>query len=172
MPVPAGAVESGVVYIAPVEPYGAVVQVFLDIDGVLLGLDRERPQRLALADHALDFLSFLLARATVHWLSPGHREAKAAVDHLLVHTRQSERERLLTLAPRVRMASWRTLRTEALPSDGRFLWLDDAPSPDELAALRQRGGSIAGSGSTPAKSSTTGSSPRPSPHQPHTRAVR
>lgn len=115
-----------------------LVQVFLDIDGVLLGLDRERPQRLALADHALDFLTFLLARATVHWLSPGHREAKAAVDHLLAHTRQSDRERLLALAPRVRMASWRTLRTEALPSDGRFLWLDDAPSPDELAALRQR----------------------------------
>jgi len=114
------------------------VQVYLDIDGVLLGLDPTRPQRLALAPHALDFLAFLLARTTVHWLSPLHHDAKAALDHLVTHTQQSDRERLLTLAPRVRMANWRTLRTEALHADGRFVWLDDAPSPEELASLRQR----------------------------------
>lgn len=114
------------------------VQVYLDIDGVLLGLDPMRPQRLALAPHALDFLAFLLTRASVHWLSPLHHDAKAALDHLVAHSKQSERERLLTLAPRVRMANWHNLRTEALPADGKFVWLDDGPSPEELAALRQR----------------------------------
>lgn len=115
------------------------MQVFLDIDGVMLGLDRQRPQRLALADHALDFLAFLLPRATVHWLSPGHRDAKATLDHLVAHTKQSDRERLLTLAPRVRTANWHSLRTEALPADGKFVWLDDGPSPEELSVLRQQG---------------------------------
>lgn len=116
------------------------MKVFLDIDGVLLGIDRDRPQRLLLADHALDFLAFLLESAEVYWLAPQCRgDARTAVDHLVRHTRASERERLLTLAGKVLPTNYRGLRTEALPADGRWLWLDDAPEPGELAMLRGRG---------------------------------
>ncbi len=116
------------------------MKVFLDVDGVLLGIDRDRPQRLRLADHALDFLAFVLARAEVYWLAPQCRgDAAAVVDHLVRHTLASDRERLLTLAPRVLATTHRGLRTEALPADGRFVWLDDAPEPGELAVLRGRG---------------------------------
>jgi len=116
------------------------VQVFLDVDGVLLGLDRERPSRLALADHAIDFLAFLLARAKVSWLSPHCRgDARPLVEHLVRHSKAADRERLLTLVGKVQATDWRTLRTDALPLDGRFVWLDDAPEQGELAMLRGRG---------------------------------
>lgn len=116
------------------------MRVFLDVDGVLLGTDRDKPHRLLLADHALDLLAFVLARAEVFWLTPQSRgDARAVVDHLVNHTKASDRERLLTLAARVRGAEWRALRTEALPADGRFVWLDDAPEQGEIAMLRARG---------------------------------
>ena len=116
------------------------MKVFLDVDGVLLGCDPARPQRLLLAPHALDLLSFVLARAEVHWLAPQCRgDARTVVDHLVRHSHASERERLLTLAARVRATDHRGLRTEALPADGRFVWLDDGPEQGELAVLRARG---------------------------------
>ncbi|MCU0862326.1 MAG: hypothetical protein MUC36_00920 [Planctomycetes bacterium] len=116
------------------------MKVFLDVDGVLLGTDRERPQRLLLADHALDFLAFALARAEVYWLTPHCRgDARAVVDHIVRHSKASDRERVMKLAPQVRATDYRGLRTEALPADGRFVWLDDAPEQGELAMLRGRG---------------------------------
>lgn len=116
------------------------VKLFLDIDGVLLGTDRTRPSRLALADHACDFLEFALRHCDVSWLTPHCRgDAAAAVQHLVRHAPASERERLLTLAARVAPTDYRELRTEALPAGGEaFVWIDDAPSEAELAALRAR----------------------------------
>ncbi len=85
-------------------------------------------------------LSFALERAEVHWLSPlGRGDGRAAFDHLVRHTKPSDRERLMDLAARVRGADFARCRSEALPADGKFVWLDDAPSPAELQALRQRG---------------------------------
>lgn len=116
------------------------VKVFLDIDGVLLGADRDKPHRAALADHALTLLAFALERADVHWLTPlGRGDARAAVDHLVRHAKLSDRERLMGLAARVRPVAFAACRTEALPADGRFVWLDDGPSASELQVLRQRG---------------------------------
>ena len=116
------------------------MKVFLDVDGVLLGCDRDRPSRLALADHALELLAFVLPRADVFGLAPqGRGDARAVLDHLVQHTRASDRERLLALAAKVRAAEWRALRTVALPADGAFVWLDDAPEPGELAMLKGRG---------------------------------
>ena len=116
------------------------MKIFLDVDGVLLGIDRERPQRLLLADHALDFLAFVLARAEAYWLTPHCRgDSRAVVDHIVRHSKASDRERVMKLAPQVRATDYRGLRTEALPADGRFVWLDDAPEQGELAMLRGRG---------------------------------
>jgi hypothetical protein len=117
------------------------VKVFLDIDGVLLGPDRTRPSRLALADHACDFLAFALQHADLHWLTPHCRgDAAPAIQHLVRHAPASERERLLTLVARVRPTDFRTLRTEALPANGEpFVWIDDAPNEPELAWLRSHG---------------------------------
>lgn len=114
--------------------------VFLDIDGVLLGPERDKQHRFALAEHALELLAFALARTEVVFLSPHARGGTApAIAHLVAHAKASDRERLLTLAAAVRPCAYRTLRTEALPPDGNFLWLDDDPDPAEVEFLRQRG---------------------------------
>jgi hypothetical protein len=116
------------------------VIVLLDIDGVLLGTDPTRPSRLALAPHAAAFLTFAVRHFEVRWLAPqGNGDAAAALQHLVRHTKMSEREAVLAAAAKVRPSRFAALRTEALPADGRFAWFDDGPSPDELAALRQRG---------------------------------
>jgi len=116
------------------------VNVYLDIDGVLLSTDRERPSRLALADHAVEFLGFVVANFDVYWLTPACRgDAIAAMDHLVRHARLSDREHLMGLCARIRATNYKTLRTEALPAGEPFIWIDDAPSDAELADLRARG---------------------------------
>lgn len=116
------------------------VNVYLDIDGVLLGTDRERPSRLALADHAIEFLGFAVAHFDVYWLTPACRgDAIAAMEHLVRHARLSDRERLMALCARVRPTNYKALRTEALPAGEPFVWIDDAPTDAELADLRARG---------------------------------
>ncbi len=117
------------------------VKLFLDIDGVLLGKDRARPSRAALAEHAVEFLEFALANFQVFWLTPHCRgSAGPAVQHLLRHTPQSERERVLGLAAKIRQTRFETFKTEALPQDEEmFLWIDDSPTGAELDWLRARG---------------------------------
>ncbi|MGC6487350.1 MAG: hypothetical protein ACON4Z_06875 [Planctomycetota bacterium] len=119
------------------------MKLFLDIDGVLLGVDPHRSSRAALAPHACEFLEFALSRCSVHWLTTHCRgRAAPAVQHLVRHTPQSERERVLGLAGKIRPTRFETFKTEALPRDQDaepFVWLDDSPTGAELDWLRARG---------------------------------
>jgi hypothetical protein len=116
------------------------LKVFLDIDGVLLGADRDKSHRACLADHALSFLEFVVSRFDVYWLAPQCRgDAAAAVAHLVRHAKLSDRERLMTLASRVKATNFEDDRTEALPEDGDFVWFDDEPSEGEMAVLKRCG---------------------------------
>jgi len=114
------------------------MKVFLDIDGVLLGTDRGRESRAALADHACDFLEFALRHCSVYWLSELSRGGAApALQHVVRHTPMSERERVMSLGGKVRAATFERCRTEALPQQGEpFVWLDDGPSAAEMDWLR------------------------------------
>lgn len=116
------------------------MKVFVDVDGVLLGPDRDKPHRFALADHALELLAFVVAKAELVFLSPHANGAvQPAIDQLVRHAKASDRERVLDLAKAAKPCRYRTLRTEALPADGDFVWLDDDPTPEELEVLRSRG---------------------------------
>ena len=117
------------------------VKLFLDVDGVMLGLDDGRTRRAALARHACDFLEFALANCEVFWLTTHCRGSIAPVTrHLVQHAPQSERERLLGLISRVRPTRFETFKTEALPKEEEpFLWVDDSPTGAELDWLRARG---------------------------------
>ena len=117
------------------------VKLFIDVDGVLLGLDEGRANRAALARHACDFLEAALKRCEVFWLTTHCRgSAGPVMQHLMRHTPQSERERLLTLAGKVRPTRFETFKTEALPkAEEPFLWMDDSPTGAELDWLRARG---------------------------------
>jgi len=118
----------------------ATLKVFLDIDGVLLGADRDMSHRVGLADHALSFLEFAVSRFEVFWLAAQCRgDAGPAVAHLVRHAKLSDRERLMSLAARVRATNFDDDRTEALPEDGDFVWFDDQPSEGEMAVLKRCG---------------------------------
>ena len=116
------------------------MKVFLDIDGVLLGKDRDMFTRATLADHAVSFLEFAVSRFEVYWLTPQCRgNAELAVAHLVRHAKLSDRERLMSAASRVRATNYDDDRTEALPQDGDFVWFDDEPSEGELDCLKRCG---------------------------------
>ena len=115
------------------------MKLFLDIDGVLLGIDHEKSHRAALADHALVFLEFALAHFEVYWLTTHCRgDAQPAIDHIIRHTKLSDRERLLDLVSQIRVSDYETFKTDGLPTDEPFVWLDDAPTQSELQFLRER----------------------------------
>lgn len=117
------------------------VKVFLDIDGVLLGTDRTRESRSALADHACDFLEFALRHCSVYWLSEHSRGGAAqALQHVVRHAPMSERERLMSLGAKVKPTRFESYKVEALPQEEEpFVWIDDDPSGAELDWLRARG---------------------------------
>lgn len=117
------------------------VKVYLDTDGVLLGADRDKSHRASLADHAIRFLEFAVRNFEVHWLAPQGQDgnAQAVVDHLVRHTPLSERERLMSVAAKVRPTQYEDDRTEALPQDGNFVWFDDELSEGEMAIIKRCG---------------------------------
>ena len=116
------------------------LKVYLDIDGVLIGTDRDKSYRASLADHAVPFLEFVVANFEVYWLAPECRgDATGAVAHLVRHAKLSDRERLMSAASKVRATNFDDDRTEALPEDGDFVWFDNEPSEGELDCLRRCG---------------------------------
>lgn len=116
------------------------MKVFLDIDGVLLGTDPDMPSRATLAPHALAFLEFATRHFEVFWLAPQCRgNAQDAVDHLVRHAKLSDRERIMTVAAKVRATDYDDDRTEALPQDGDFVWFDDELSEGEMDIIKRCG---------------------------------
>jgi tetratricopeptide (TPR) repeat protein len=118
------------------EPRTALYAGSVDFDYLLglAALDAGRPGEAVLA------LERVLAA------EPGHRPARAEIGRAYLQLRELEsaRRELETVArselpPQVRATDYRGLRTETLPADGRFVWLDDAPEQGELAMLRGRG---------------------------------
>jgi hypothetical protein len=59
--------------------------------------------------------------------------------HLLRYTPPEDHARLLALTATVLATDYGTFKTEALPADEPFAWLDDSPTGAELEFLRERG---------------------------------
>ena len=45
----------------------------------------------------------------------------------------------MSLVSKVKATNFKTFKTEALPADEPFVWLDDQPTQSELQHLRERG---------------------------------
>ena len=110
------------------------MNLYLDIDGVLLGkADPDSPE-IRLALHAEEFLAFALAHFDCFWLTT---HCQGRTDEVLKYLAPYGSADFLALAARVRPTQFRVMKTEALAGD--FLWLDDAPMQCELDWLSTRG---------------------------------
>lgn len=110
------------------------MNLYLDIDGVLLGKDDPNSPEIRLARHAEEFLAFALTHFHCYWLTTHCQGRTAEVLRYLAPYGSAE---FMALAEKVMPTRFRVMKTEAL--DGDFLWLDDAPMQCELDWLAARG---------------------------------
>ena len=110
------------------------LNLYLDIDGILLGRSDPAGQEVCLARHAEAFLDFALRHFNCYWLTThcdGTRES------VLRYLRPYCSDDLLKKLAEVRPTQFRTVKTEAL--EGDFYWVEDAPLQAEIEWLKSRG---------------------------------
>ena len=111
----------------------AKMNLYIDVDGVLIGKDAPDSPTQRLARHAEEFLTFALNHFDVSWLTTHCRgDAQRVVEYLRMYAPDN----LMPLLRQIRPTNWDTLKTEALQGD--FYWLDDSPMQAELNWLRER----------------------------------
>jgi len=105
------------------------MNIYLDIDGVLLANDRQP------ALHADTFIKHLVTHHDVYWLTTHCRSlADDPVKNVLEPFFKRETVELLY---RIKPTRWDMLKTEAINFDEPFLWFDDQPQASDLVDLRK-----------------------------------
>lgn len=120
------------------------MRLYLDVDGTLLrrgGHARLRGD-LAPANGLLRFLEWAAAGFECVWVTSRTRHGDA--EKLLPVLRQAvgpgeEWDRLAMIVKSFATPAWHEFKAEAMRLDEDFLWVDDAPEPESLAALDQAG---------------------------------
>ncbi len=110
------------------------MNLYLDIDGVLLGKADPNSPEIHLASGAEEFLAFALARFRCFWLTT---HCQGRTEGVLKYLAPYGPTEFMALAAKVKPTSFQAMKTEAL--EGDFLWLDDAPMQCELDWLSARG---------------------------------
>jgi len=103
------------------------MNLYLDIDGVLLGKADSRSPEICLALGVEEFLAFALAHFDCFWLTT---HCQGRTEEVLRYLERYSLAEFMALAAKVRPTRFRVMKTEALAGD--FLWLDDAPMQCEL----------------------------------------
>lgn len=107
----------------------AVINNYLDIDGVLLANDRSA------AAYADEFLQAVLAKYpdSTYWLTThqwlGHNQAIQILSPFL-------RPETIKLLPKVKPTNWDSAKTDGIDFSRPFLWFDDDLFPEEKEALK------------------------------------
>ena len=110
------------------------MNLFIDIDGVLLGKAPHSPQP-QLANEAEVFLKFCLKHFDFdcYWLTTHCKgDASTALDYLAPYMQPS----VATLAAKIQPSTFKTFKTEALFGD--FICIDDQPTAYELQVLEEK----------------------------------
>ncbi len=106
------------------------VNIYLDIDGVLLAND------LNPANHASEFIKYLLERYpdSTYWLTT-HCNGDAAVP--VQHIGHLFDERTVNLLKMIKPTSWDLAKTRAIDFNQPFLWFDDDLFYEEKQDLKK-----------------------------------
>ena len=104
------------------------MNIYLDIDGVILGKD------LKPANHLREFLEYITDNHEVYWLTTHCKgDNKITLNYL---SRFLDKD-IIELLKKVKPTSWNTLKTEAIDFTKDFVWLDDFIFPMERQALER-----------------------------------
>lgn len=107
--------------------------LYIDIDGVILGHDRVNNIVIA-APLVKEFLFFAIDNFNCFWLSSHTKNGK--IEHLLLYLGKYFDNDVLLLVSKIKPAEYRIYKTEAINFDMVFYWLDDRPTVYELEVLK------------------------------------
>lgn len=97
------------------------MKLFLDIDGVLIGKRNNRP---VLARGATEFLEYVTQHFDCYWLTT---HCQGNVETVKKYLTPFLSEYQLKLISSIKPSIFKTLKTEALPEEGDFIWIEDQP---------------------------------------------
>ena len=105
------------------------MNLFTDIDGVLLGKERDSHMPV-LAHHAIDYLRCCITHFDCYWLTT---HCRGSVESVADYLAPYGDEELLDLVWQITPTNFKTFKTEALFGD--FIWVDDQPTAYEIQFL-------------------------------------
>lgn len=106
------------------------MNIYLDIDGVLLVNDKEA------ARHADKFLQAVLEKYpdSTFWLTTHNWKGENRAEEILAPYLRPE---TVALLDKIKSTEWGDLKTDAISFEQDFLWFDDDLWPDELNVLEK-----------------------------------
>lgn len=107
------------------------MNLFIDIDGVLLGKD-QNSNHCVLANYASEFLEFSLRHFDCYWLTT---HCKGSTDTVLDYLTPYSDDNFLNLLQKVKPTYFKTFKVEALFGD--YFWIDDQPTAYEIKFLEE-----------------------------------
>ena len=111
-----------------------MINLYIDVDGVILGKNDPSSPLIVLARHAPEFLEFVVSNFSCFWLTTHCDGTSASVLNYL--RRYTDADTLLLMA-KIKPAKFKIFKTEVIT--GNFIWLDDAPMASERAWLQSNG---------------------------------
>lgn len=106
------------------------MNIYLDIDGVLLTKQQEIPKG------AEKLITYLTTNFSCYWLTTHCRTGgNKAMDYL----KEFYAEATIRQLENVEATNWVDLKTEAIDFDEDFIWLEDYPFEAEKKVLREKG---------------------------------
>ena len=106
------------------------MNLFLDIDGVILGKRNPHDIQHSLAAQCEEFIDYALSNFDCYWLTTHCQgDVETVIDYLRPYSSQA----MLDKFRLIRATHFRTLKTEALHGD--YIWVDDAPLICEINFL-------------------------------------
>ena len=104
------------------------MNIYLDIDGVILANDRQA------ALHADEFVKYIVERYPVYWLTT---HCQRPGDDPVPRISPMFKPETIEYLEKIRPAYWDEMKTEAIDFTQPFLWFDDGLFDEEREALVQ-----------------------------------